>query len=307
MSGYWTGVLSILAINLVFAYGVFLPMAGGQLNLGGGGFQAVGAYGAAYLSNRYGPPVAVTLLAAMLLTGFVGFALAFPLSRMRGVYLILATFAFAEVVSGLIINSSTFGGALGLSVADYVDAWVPMTAAVVVALLVFLLMSTRFGLAMRAVHDDEVVADLMGVDVRGLRVASFAMGSALIGLSGGLYAHTFNFVDVHAFGSSVSIYVLLYVLIGGTQTAWGPLVGATFFTLLPELLKPVLPDVMAFFATLFGSSHTARAPDDSWRFVILGVVTIAVMALRPGGFVTRATLGHLRPRRLSKLVVARQG
>jgi branched-chain amino acid transport system permease protein len=292
MSGYWTGILSILAVNVVFAYGVFLPVATGQLNLGGAGFQAVGAYAAAYLSATYAAPALVTIPVGMAAAGLVGFLIAWPILRTRGVYLVLATFAFAEVVVGVILNTPALGGPMGLSVPDFVDAKVPLAAALVVTLAVFLLMTTRFGLAMRAVHDDETVSDLMGVSVRGIRVAAMAIGGALAGLSGALYALSFGFVDVHAFGSAASIYVLLFVLLGGTQTAWGPLVGAAFFTLLPELLRPVLLGLSGLVAGVLGTG--ARAPDDSWRFVILGLVTIAMMATRPEGLVTRTLVEQFR-------------
>jgi branched-chain amino acid transport system permease protein len=228
MSGYWAGILSILAINIIFAYGIFLPVATGQLNLGGAGFQALGAYAAAFLSASYALPVAATIGVAMLLPGAVAFLIAFPILRTRGVYLVLATFAFAEMIAGAILSSETLGGATGMSVPAFVDWHVPAMAAIAVTVLVFYLMSTRLGLAMRAAHDDEAVTDLMGVNVRGVRVTAFAIGGALAGLAGGLYAHAFGFVEIQSFNVLVSIYVLLYVLLGGTQTAWGPLAGATF-------------------------------------------------------------------------------
>ena len=125
MSGYWAGILSILAINIVFAYAIFLPVATGQLNLGGAGFQAIGAYCAAFLSASVGLSVPFTLLAATIMAGIAGAALAFPILRTKGVYLILATYAFAEVVAGLILNSETLGGAIGLSVPGYIEWYVP--------------------------------------------------------------------------------------------------------------------------------------------------------------------------------------
>ena len=155
-------------------------------------------------------------------------------------------------------------------------------------------MSTRFGLTMRATHDDEVVADLLGVSVRGVQVAAFAIGGALAGLAGGLYAHCFSFVEVQSFNALVSIYVLLYVLLGGTQTPWGPLVGATFFTLLPELLRPVLPAIKLAFAWLLGIEGQVAPPGDSWRFITLGALTIAMMVLRPEGLITRTMVERVR-------------
>jgi branched-chain amino acid transport system permease protein len=300
MSGYWAGILSILAINVIFAYGIFMPVATGQLNLGGAGFQALGAYAAAFLSATWGLPVPVTVGVGMLLAGAIGFLIAFPLLRTRGVYLVLATFAFAEVVGGLILNSETFGGAMGLSVPDFIDWHVPVIAAAVVTLFVFYIMSTRFGLTMRAAHDDEVVTDLMGVNIRSVQVAAFAIGGALAGLAGGLYAHSFSFVEIQSFNALVSIYVLLYVLLGGTQTAWGPLVGATFFTMLPEVLRTVLPAIKTTLYSAAGVEGPVSAPDDSWRFVILGALTIAMMVVRPEGLITRTMVERLRFRRGAK-------
>jgi branched-chain amino acid transport system permease protein len=297
MSGYWAGILSILAINIVFAYGIFLPVATGQLNLGGAGFQALGAYAAAFLSASYNLPVPVTIGVGMIIAGAVGFLIAFPILRTRGVYLVLATFAFAEVVAGLILNSETLGGAMGMSVPAFIDWHVPVMVAFAVTLFVFYLTSTRFGLTMRATHDDEVVTDLMGVNIRGVQVTAFAIGGALAGLAGGLYAHSFSFVEIQGFNALVSIYVLLFVLLGGTQTAWGPLAGATFFTLLPEAMRTILPATKEFFAGIAGIDGPVSAPDDSWRFVILGAITIAMMVLRPEGLITRMTIERLRFRR----------
>jgi branched-chain amino acid transport system permease protein len=108
-----------------------------------------------------------------------------------------------------------------------------------------------------------------------VQVTAFAIGGAVAGLAGGLYAHHFSFVEAQYFSPVLSIYVLLFVLIGGTQTAWGPLVGASFFTILPEVLR-------------IGGS---------WRLVVFGAVIVAMMILRPEGIVTRTLIARLRLRR----------
>lgn len=294
MSGYWTGILTILAINIIMAYAIFLPVATGQLNLGGAGFQALGAYTAAYLSANYGMSVWATLPASILIGGAVGAAIAFPLLRTKGVYLVLATFALAEVIGGAILNTEALGGAMGMSVPEYVDYPVPIWSAIIVTLLCFYLMTTRFGLAMRAAHDDEVVTDLLGVSVRGVRVSSFAIGAALAGLAGALYAHSYSFVESQSFNATLSIYVLLYVLLGGTQTPLGPLLGAIFFTLLPELLRSIMPDLKGWITSAFGESGSISPPDESWRFVILGVLTVLMMMFRPEGLITRTMVDRVR-------------
>ncbi len=307
MSGYMSGILTILAINIIFAYGIYLAVATGQLNLGGAGFQAVGAYTAAYLSASYGLPVPVTITLSIVLTGAIGVVIAFPILRTKGVYLVLATFAFAEVIAGAILNSEPLGGAMGISLPGFVDWQVPVIFAVIVTLMVFYIMSTRFGLTMRAIHDDEQVSDLMGVSVRGVKVTAFGIGAALAGLSGGLYAHAYTYVEVQNFNALLSVYVLLYVLLGGTQTAWGPLVGATFFTILPELLRDTLPQLKAFIVGLFSDTDTIAPPDDSWRFVILGAMTILMMMYRPEGLITRTLVERLSFRRRGAPAAAREG
>jgi branched-chain amino acid transport system permease protein len=274
MSGYASGIVAILCINLIFAYAIFVCATAGQLNLGGAGFQAIGAYGAAYLSASLFQPVWVTVPAAMALGGLVGFLISFPVLRTRGVYMVLATYAFGEVVAGYFLKSTIFGGATGIVVPDHLDVAPLIVAAVLVTLFMFALMATRFGLTLRSIHDDEPVAAIMGVNVRATQVACFAIGGALAGLSGALYAHHFSFVEAQYFNSLLSIYVLLFVLIGGTQTAWGPLAGTLFFTLLPELLRV----------------------GGSWRFIVFGVAIVAMMAVRPEGIVTRALVARIAAR-----------
>ena len=274
MSGYASGIVAILCINLIFAYAIFVTAAAGQLNLGGAGFQAIGGYAAATLSNYGWTAGWATIPAAMAITALVGFLISFPVLRTRGVYMVLATFAFGEVVSGILLQSNFFGGAVGLVVPDYLPVSVLIVSAVVATLFVFFLMATRFGLALRAIHDDEAVATVMGVNVRGAQVAVFTIGGALAGLSGALYAHHFSFVEPQYFNSTLSIFVLLFVLIGGAQTAWGPLAGSLFFTLVPELMR-------------IGGS---------WRFVVFGAAIVLMMAIRPEGMITRALVDRWTPR-----------
>lgn len=278
MSGYIAGTLDILCINLIFAYGIFVTTAAGQINLGGAGFQAIGAYIAGWLSGIAGFPVWFTIPTAALASALVGFLIAFPVLRTRGLYMVLATFAFGEVVSGYLMHSTVFGGAMGMVVPDHVDLWVLVTAAVVVTALTFYLMATRLGLAMRSINDDEEATVIIGVNVRAVQVASFTIGGAFTGLSGALYAHNYGFIEAQYFNSLLSIYVLLFVLIGGAQTAWGPLAGSLFFTVLPELFR-------------IGGS---------WRYLIFGVLIVLMMALRPEGMVTPSAvqrLGRLLPGR----------
>ena len=271
MSGYMSGVLAILGINIIFAYSIYITAATGQLNLGGAGFQAIGAYASAILSNEMGFPIGLTLIFSSIFGGLISFLIAFPILRTKGVYMVLATFAIAEIVAGIILNSDYLGGPTGIVVNEYIETELILIIAVIIVLFGFYLMSTRIGLAMRAVHDDDAVANLMGVNTRAIQIGAFTLGGAIAGLSGGLYALYFGFVEAQYFNANISIFVLLFVFIGGTQTAWGPLIGASFFTLIPEALRI----------------------GDDWRFFIFGVIIVAMMIVRPEGIVTRDALDRV--------------
>jgi len=271
MGGYVEGVLVLLAINVVLAYAVFLPIVAGQLNLGIAGFMALGAYMSAYMSNELGfAPVSATLVAT-LLTGVVGLVVAFPILRTRGIYLALATFAFAQVVQATILNLDVVGGASGYPVASFLGFPTVAIATALVFVAIVLLFNTRFGISVTAVSDDETAADQMGLSARGLQTAAFTIGAAVAGLAGGLHAHHFSYIEAQNFNILLSIYVVLYVLLGGTQTVLGPLLGAAIFTLLPEVLR--------------GSAE--------WRYVIFATLILVLMVWRPQGMLTGDLLRRL--------------
>jgi branched-chain amino acid transport system permease protein len=211
------------------------------------------------------------ILAASGLTGLLALVIAVPVLRTSGIYLALATFAVGQIVEATILNLRIVGGAAGYPVSHYVG--LPMIAgcAFGVFVLVFVLFRMRFGLCITALHDDAAVADLLGVNVRAYQTAAFALGSAIAAVAGALYAHHFSYIEAQSFNVLLSIYIVLYVLLGGTQTIWGPLAGAAMFTLLPELLR-------------VGAE---------WRYVAFAVILIATMAARPQGLVTAAPLRRL--------------
>src|SRR5438046_2662102 len=201
MSGYLESVLVLLAINTVLAYGAFLPMVAGQLNLGVAAFVAIGAYSAGYLSQTYGLHPVLAAMAAIFICAFLGWLVAFPILRTRGIYLALATFALNQVVQGTILNLNVVGGASGYPVPAHIGFPVVATFAVLVVVAVVALFHTRFGISVTAVSDDERVADLMGLSVRGLKVVdqlSFAVARgerlALIGPNGAGKTTVFNLI-----------------------------------------------------------------------------------------------------------------
>jgi branched-chain amino acid transport system permease protein len=275
ISAQWEQVLVIFAINSVVAYGAFLPMAAGQLNLGVAGFVAVGAYTSAWFSNALGLSAFFTAFIGAFGAGLLALVVAVPVLRTRGIYLALATFALGEVVQATILNLEFVGGAAGYPVLQYIGGFGIAAFAVGCFLFVYLIFGTRFGLSVCAVHDDEQVADLFGLNVKAFQVCAFTLGGFLAGLGGALWAHHFSVIEAQNYNVLLSIYIVLYVLLGGTQTVFGPIVGAAVFTLAPELLRGI----------------------DEWRYVLFAVLIILIMVWRPQGVVTRRMLGGFARRR----------
>ncbi|MGU3495659.1 branched-chain amino acid ABC transporter permease [Xanthobacteraceae bacterium A53D] len=274
MSGYLTGVLVVLSFNIIAAYAVYLPMAAGQLNLGIAGLMAVGAYLAAYLSNELGISLWFAIPAGSAAAGLVGILIGIPVLRTHGIYLALATFALGQVIAAIFLNLEVVGGAAGYPVTEYVTPTVIFWAAAGVTIFMILLSRTRYALYLTAVKSDPTVADLMGISVRTIQVSAFALGAAVAGFGGAFYAHHYNFIEAQHFSVLLSVYTVLYVLFGGTQTVWGPLVGAAFFTLVPELLRA----------------------SDQWRYALFASFIILFMALRPQGLITASLFRIFRRR-----------
>jgi branched-chain amino acid transport system permease protein len=275
MSGYAEGLLVVLSINVIVAYAAFLPLAAGQLNLGVAGFMAIGAYAAAFLSNTLGWPVFATVGCAALASGAAGLVVGYPVLRARGIYLVLATLAFGELIRSGLLNLDFVGGAAGYPVTGYAGYQAVAGVALGVVAFVAWLYHTRLGLNMMAVREDEVAAEQFGVKVRNVKTAAFALGALLAGIAGALYGHHFSYIEAQHFNVVQSVYIAMYVLLGGVQTVAGPLLGALFFTLVPELFRV----------------------GDTWRFVIFAVVLILTMVWRPEGLVDRDLLQRLRPGR----------
>ncbi|MCP3407600.1 branched-chain amino acid ABC transporter permease [Bradyrhizobium sp. CCGB01] len=265
MSGYQTGLIVLLALNTIAAYGVYLPMAAGQLNLGIAGFMAIGAYAAAYLTNECGWPALAAVGAGGGAAAILAFAVAAPILRTQGIYLSLATFALGQVISAIFLNLEVVGGAAGYPVSMHIGAYLVVAAAAAIVLLVCLVSTTRVTIYFAAVKNDPLVADLLGLNVKALGISALTAGAGIAGVGGGLYAHYFNYIEAQYFGVMLSTYTVLYVLLGGTQSVFGPLIGAAIFTFLPEALRS----------------------SSQWRYAIFALFIIIFMALRPQGLITR--------------------
>lgn len=271
-SGYIDSLLVILSINVIMAYAAALPLVAGQLNLGAAGFMAVGAYVAAYGSNELGLPIAVAILIGSLVSGVIALVVGIPVLRTSGIYLALATFALGQILVAVFLNLEIVGAAQGYPVFGFIEMPAIALTAIAIVLALLVLSQTRFWLYLTAIKNDPTVCDLFGVEVKNVQLAAFVLGGMLAAIAGGLQAHYLSYIEAQSFGALVSIYTVLFVILGGTQTVVGPLVGAAFFTFLPEVLRA----------------------GEEWRYLIFAAFIIGFMVLRPEGMITANMMRRLK-------------
>jgi branched-chain amino acid transport system permease protein len=261
---YTDSVLIFTGINIVLALSLYLPVSAGLLSLGQGGFMAIGAYTAGYLTTTLQWPFVAALLCGGLTAGLVGLVVGVPSLRIKGVYLVIMTLGFGEIVRVFFLNFEPTGAASGLGGIP-AETTLPIVAAAVLLtlLLCFQLRGSRIGRAIEAVREDELAAEVIGINLTYVKVAVFGLGAAVTGIGGGLYAHYATFIDPAQFGFQRSAEIFIMVLLGGMGNFVGAAIGGIVVTILPELLR--------------------LAHAQEWRMMIFGVLLVAMMIVRPWG------------------------
>jgi branched-chain amino acid transport system permease protein len=250
MSTYYAGLLADVGILLLGALSVYIILATGQLSLGNAAFMGIGAYLTSYLTVELGVPVTAALVIAALASGAIGVVVGFPALRLRGIYLAMATLGFGEMTRSFFLNFNAMGGSGGFHGMKHISVGYIWAWAGGILLLIMLLEHSRVWLEMRAVHDDETAAGLVGLNATVTKVAAFGAGAAVAAISGGLFAHHHVYIEPGNFGFERSIDFVLAVILGGSTVAPGALVGALLIVLLPEMLRALADWRLAAFGTL---------------------------------------------------------
>ena len=227
-----------IGINALLALSLSICMQAGQLALAQAAFMGIAAYVSAILSLTYGWPLLASILAAVLVSTVVGGVLALPVRRLRGIFLAIATIGFGEIVRVFANNLGITGGAEGISGIPP-DATTPViyAALVLTALALALLSRTKFALAIALVREDENAARGVGIDVGFVRFVTLAIGGAIAGLAGALYAHSAFFITPGDFGFGRMEQILVWCVIGGVTSPLGAALGAALLTILPEAIR----------------------------------------------------------------------
>ena len=270
----YQALFAFVGINGLLALSVYATLSCGQLSLANAGFMAVGAYTAALITlHAPGVPFVFVLAAAALFPALVAVPLGLPVLRLRGVFLAIATIGFGEVVRLFFVNWDFTNGALGLVAIPQRTGLFTIAAALAVALFVLgRLWRSRAGYALEAIREDETAARTMGIRTTAYKLAMLSLGAALAGLAGGLEAHYTFMVAPGGYGFGRVVEMLVQAVVGGTAAFYGPVVGAAFLTVLPEVLREV-------------GARLGLAPGP-FRLFLNGAILLAVILYLPNGLVS---------------------
>jgi len=247
------GIYIILALSLNLINGFT-----GLFSLGHAGFMAVGAYTSALLTmspaskqmNFFLAPIIAplanlhlpfipALIAAGLLAGLAGFLVGAPALRLRDDYLAIATLGFSEIIRVVITNlQSVTNGALGLKgLPRYSTTYMIWGVAFVSVVFIIALINSAFGRSCKAVRDNEIAAQAMGINVARVKITSFTIASFMAGIGGAMLGHMLSTIDPRMFTFTLTYNVLLIVVLGGSGSISGSIIAAIVVTISMEALR----------------------------------------------------------------------
>ncbi|MGQ9703373.1 MAG: branched-chain amino acid ABC transporter permease [Actinomycetota bacterium] len=293
----WIGIPIVMVMRLVgiftiAAVGLNLLMGyAGQVSLGHGAFIGIGAYASALLCLKAHFPPWLGIVSAAAVASFVGFLVA-PVLRLRGHYLAMATLGLGIIffvfmremtwitggndglrnIPALSLPGIALGEGRNYLRSEYYFIW---TVAIMVLLLCSNLVNSRSGRAMRALHQAEVAAEVMGVDVSWEKIKVFVLSTGLAGLAGGIFAHIQGYIDPNLFTIVLSIQLVTMVVVGGMESIWGAVAGAGLITFIPKVVE-ALPKWL-------GEVPRWVEKYSNYEGMIFGLILVLTMVFMPAG------------------------
>ena len=265
-------------VNILLAWSVYLALMTGTLSFAMAAFMGIGAYVSGVLTVNFGWPLAPAAVVGAAACFVGGLMVGFPALRVRGLYLRLVTTGVTFAAQVTFENIDYIGGVQGMGGLEGTSPLIVVASVVVVGGLLWILARTPLQRIMDAAREDEHVAGSLGINIVFIRVAGFAVGAALAGYAGVLFGHFLFFISPENFGILTSVFVALFVILGGVNNLWGPLFGAAIITLVPEIARELGNDFTDFRQLIFSGVLVVLLLFRSQGVIAFRTVTIKAKA-----------------------------
>jgi branched-chain amino acid transport system permease protein len=290
---YYLSIINLVMIAVVGALGLNILVGyTGQISIGHAAFMSVGAYTAANLAVKAHLPFWITLPAGGLMAALIGAIVGIPSLRIKGLYLAIATLAGQLIIEWTINHVPWISGGaqasiqvprpslLGYELRTQGQLYFFLLFFTVVAIVATLnLVRSRIGRAFVAIRDQDIAAEIIGIDIFRYKLMSFAISSFYAGVCGVLYTYYLGIANYEQFQIVVSIDYLAMIIIGGLGSVLGSILGATFVTFLPIVIRWT----MESFGGLFFSPAELPGTISSLRLIVFGALIILFLVMEPEG------------------------
>ncbi len=289
---FYLGLLQIIGVHAVLGLSAYVILLTGQVTLAQAGFFSIGAYIAGMSTVLLGWHIVPATLLGGLIAAIVACLVGFPALRVRGLILVVATLAFGEFIRLFWFNFDyqiqkgefMVGplGAEGFRQIRYFpeNGWTTLDVALYVWAIVIIIMAalwwmdrSRAGAVLRAVGEDELAAQSIGINLTAVKVTAFTVGGFIAGIGGSLYAHYTTHIEHLSFGVILAVFAIAYPILGGLKTVFGTLLAVLF-------IQGFLVEGLRFMG--------------DWRNILFGAFIVLAMNLRPGGFLDARSLSLLK-------------
>ncbi len=286
---YILHVAIVVLVHVVYAQALYVIMRMGYLSFGHAGYIALGGYTSALLATNLGVSPWIGFLAGAVVAGLFAWALGAVTLKLRGIYFSLSVFAFAEVVNAVFRAFEVFGGPAGIAAVPrpmffgtrlnthLQFYYVVLAAALVSVFFLYRLQWTRFGFTLLALRtrETEALAESIGINAARHKTLAFVASCFFCGLMGAVHVHYLRFVSPFVFTFFLSTDLMVYVMVGGLGSFWGPMLGSVLLTGLGE--------------QLFAAGY--------YKSLVYAVVLLVVILAVPGGLISLPAMFRRRPGR----------
>ena len=289
---FYLGLAQIIGVHTLLGLSAYCVLLTGQVSLAQAGFFAIGAYVAGMLTVLAGWALVPSLLVAAIASGAIACAVGFPALRVKGLMLVVATVAFGEAVRLFFFNFTYQIQAGNLKLGPHggegfrqiryfpENGWSTLDVVIFIWIVVALVMAalwwldrSRAGAVLRAVGEDELAAQSVGINITAVKVSAMTIGGVIAGIGGGIFAHYTTHIEHVQFGVVLATFAIAYPILGGLSTVFGTLIAVIF-------IQGFLIEGLRFMG--------------DWRNLLFGGLIVLAMNVRPRGLLDAGTVRALK-------------